>query len=204
MEFVSCMNLRNTAGWLQTMINLMHKVFSTFITVLYMYMFRAISCSSSVGQIVLTQHLVSSLSLSVSDRPVHRLRKNYFLSLHKIIILSVLGTTLSSFIYCVSYTPPYTHRQQYINKDKIVPNTDNFMIFAILHFYNFILVIDTTVQNNDNEISLHFKPMRLVLWITVFTFLKFYYLLVIWWWPGDRGRNMLSPCHLKSNKYLYY
>ena len=36
------------------------------------------------------------------------------------------------------------------------------MIFAILHFYNFILVIDTTVQNNDNEISLHFKPMRLM------------------------------------------
>ena len=26
----------------------------------------------------------------------------------------------------------------------------------------FILVIDTTVQNNDNEISLHFKPMRLI------------------------------------------
>jgi hypothetical protein len=37
-------------------------------------MFRAISCSSSGGQIVLTQHLVSSLS--VSDRPVHGLRKN--------------------------------------------------------------------------------------------------------------------------------
>ena len=51
--------------------------------------------------------------------------------------------------------------QRYINEDKIVPNTDNFMIFAILHFYNFILVIDTAVQNND-EISLHFKPMRLI------------------------------------------
>jgi hypothetical protein len=45
----------------------------TFITILYMYMFRAISCSSSGGQIVLIQHLVSSLS--VSDRPVHRLRE---------------------------------------------------------------------------------------------------------------------------------
>ena len=42
------------------------------------------------------------------------------------------------------------------------PNTDNFMTFAILHFYNFILVIDTTVQNNDIEISLHFKPMKLI------------------------------------------
>jgi len=20
---------------------------------------------------------------------------------------------------------------------------------------------------------------------------------VTWWWPGGRGRNMLSPCHLK-------
>jgi hypothetical protein len=27
---------------------------------------------------------------------------------------------------------------------------------------NFILVIDTAVQNNDNEISLRFKPMRLI------------------------------------------
>jgi len=62
----------------------------------------------------------------------------------------------------VAYTPPYTHRQRYINEDKIVPNTDNFMIFAILHFYNFTLAIDTTVQNNDNEISLHFKPVRLI------------------------------------------
>jgi Na+/alanine symporter len=39
-------------------------------------MFRAISCSSSGCQIVLIQHLVSSLS--VSDRPVNRLRKNSF------------------------------------------------------------------------------------------------------------------------------
>jgi len=47
----------------------MHKFFNTFITILYMYMFRATSCSSSGGQIVLTLHLVSSLS--VSYRPVH-------------------------------------------------------------------------------------------------------------------------------------
>ena len=58
--------------------------------------------------------------------------------------------------------PPYTHRQRYINEDKIDPNTNNFMIFAILHFYSFTLVIDTTVQNNDNEISWHFKPTRLI------------------------------------------
>jgi len=44
----------------------------------------------------------------------------------------------------------------------VFSNTDNFMIYVILHFYNFILVIDTTAQNNDNEISLHFKPMRLI------------------------------------------
>jgi len=46
------------------------QIFNTFITILNMYMFRAISCSSSGGQIVLIQHVVSSLS--VSDRPVHR------------------------------------------------------------------------------------------------------------------------------------
>jgi hypothetical protein len=49
------------------------QIFNTFITFLYMYKFRAISCSSSGGQIVLIQHLVSSLS--VSDHSVHRLRK---------------------------------------------------------------------------------------------------------------------------------
>jgi len=54
----------------------MHKLFNAFITFVYMYMFRAISCSSSGGQIVLIQHLVSSLS--VSDRSVRRL---FFLNL---------------------------------------------------------------------------------------------------------------------------
>jgi len=36
------------------------------------------------------------------------------------------------------------------------------LFYKILQFYNFILVIHTTVQNNDNEISLHFKPMGLI------------------------------------------
>ena len=48
-------------------------IFNTFITILYM--FRAISCSSSWGQVVLIQHLVSLLP--VSDSPVHRLGKNW-------------------------------------------------------------------------------------------------------------------------------
>jgi len=41
---------------------------NTFITILYMYIFRAISYSSSGGQIVLIQHLVSSLSVSDDTR----------------------------------------------------------------------------------------------------------------------------------------
>ena len=59
--------------------------FNTFITILYM--FQAISCSSSGGEIVLTQHLVSPLS--VGDRPVHRWRKKQlFLSqpVHRTVI----------------------------------------------------------------------------------------------------------------------
>jgi hypothetical protein len=48
--------------------------FNTFITILYIYMFQAISCSSSGGQIVLIQRLESSVS--VSNHLVHRLRKN--------------------------------------------------------------------------------------------------------------------------------
>ena len=50
------------------------QIFNTFITILYMYMFRAISCSSSGCQIVFIQRLVSSIL--VSDRPAHRLREN--------------------------------------------------------------------------------------------------------------------------------
>jgi hypothetical protein len=46
------------------------QIMNTFIIILYMYIFRAILCSSSGGQNVLIQHLVSSLS--VSDRPVHQ------------------------------------------------------------------------------------------------------------------------------------
>jgi hypothetical protein len=46
------------------------QILNTFIIILYVHMFQAISCSSSGGQIVLMQHLVSSLS--ISDHPVHR------------------------------------------------------------------------------------------------------------------------------------
>jgi hypothetical protein len=44
------------------------QILNRSITVLYMYMFRAISCSSSGGQIELTQHLVSSLTDSDDTR----------------------------------------------------------------------------------------------------------------------------------------
>ena len=46
--------------------------FNTFIT--FLYMFRALLCSSSGGQIVLVQPLVSSLSLG--DCSLHKLRKD--------------------------------------------------------------------------------------------------------------------------------
>jgi hypothetical protein len=49
------------------------QIFNTFVTILFMYMFRAIPCSSSGGQTVLIQHLI--LSLSESDCLVHRLRE---------------------------------------------------------------------------------------------------------------------------------
>jgi len=55
-----------------TLANVQHdaQILNTFVTILYLYMFPAISCSSSGGQIVLIQHLVSSIS--VSDRLLHR------------------------------------------------------------------------------------------------------------------------------------
>jgi hypothetical protein len=53
------------------------------------------------------------------------------------------------------------HKNESHRLKKLVPNTDNF-IFAGLYYYNFIPVIDTTVQSNDSENSLHFKPMGLI------------------------------------------
>jgi hypothetical protein len=49
-----------------------------------------------------------------------------------------------------------------MQRDFVVVILYSSMIFAILHFYNFVLVTDTTVQNYDNEISLHFKPIGLI------------------------------------------
>ena len=59
--------------------NLMHKfLYSYNVTVLYM--FRAVLCSSSGGQIVCIQHMVSSLSVSDrGGRAVDWLREKNFL-----------------------------------------------------------------------------------------------------------------------------
>ena len=50
--------------------------FNTFTT--FLYVFRALLCSSSRDQIVLVRHLVSSLSSG--DSSVHRLRKGWVVS----------------------------------------------------------------------------------------------------------------------------
>jgi len=50
--------------------------------IIFLYMFRALLCSSSGGQIVLVQHLVSSLSLG--DCSVHK----YYRLLEKTRVLS--------------------------------------------------------------------------------------------------------------------
>ena len=54
----------------------MHKfIYSYNVTVVYM--FRAVLCSSSGGQIVCIQHMVSSLSMNGGGGgKVHRLREN--------------------------------------------------------------------------------------------------------------------------------
>ena len=41
----------------------------TFITILYMYMFRAISCSASGGQIVLTLNLLAPTTVGARINP---------------------------------------------------------------------------------------------------------------------------------------
>jgi len=51
-------------------------IYNTFIKILYM--FRALRCSSSGGLTVSMQHLISSLPVGYC--PLHRLRKNSFLT----------------------------------------------------------------------------------------------------------------------------
>ena len=64
--------------------------FNTFIT--FLYMFRALLCSPSGGQIVLVQHMVSSLSLG--DCSVHRLREE---SYEQILYFNIFITFLYMF-----------------------------------------------------------------------------------------------------------
>jgi len=66
-----------------------------------------------------------------------------------------------------------------------------FYIFTILYWLQ-ILSYRITTMRSRCILSLWDS----FLWITVSSFLKFYCLLVTWWWPGDRDWNM-SPCHLK-------
>jgi len=48
------------------------------------------------------------------------------------IIVSITSIKLYKYkIANIIKLSPYTPRQRYINEDKIVPNTDKFMIFAI-------------------------------------------------------------------------
>jgi hypothetical protein len=48
-----------------------------------------------------------------------------------------------------------------MQRDRVVVIVYIYVLCKILHFYNFMLVIDTIVQNYE-EISLHSKPMRLI------------------------------------------
>ena len=41
-------------------------------------------------------------------------------------------------------------------------HTKHINTLSVLHFYSFTLATDTAVQNNNNEMSLHFNPMRLI------------------------------------------
>jgi len=76
--------------------NLMHK-FLYLYNVTVLYMFRAIICSSSGGQIVCIEHVVSSLSVrGHGGLAVHLLRGNFF-------------AVLSQPVYCPTATT--THRE---------------------------------------------------------------------------------------------
>ena len=56
--------------WFQFQLNALSLVY--YISFIFLYMFRAILCSSSGGSIVYTQHLVLYMSLFLCDRSVYR------------------------------------------------------------------------------------------------------------------------------------
>jgi hypothetical protein len=71
-----------------------------------------------------------------------------------IVAMELFCYHINIWCFSVAYTPPYTHRQRYINEDKIDSNTDNSMTFAILYIYNFLLVIDTTITTTISRFIL--------------------------------------------------
>ena len=73
--------------------NLMHHLFIIFID--FLYMFRAILCSSSGGFIVYIQHLVLCMSLFLGDRSVHRQLED-----------SITACTLGGHLRRVTYKEP--------------------------------------------------------------------------------------------------
>jgi hypothetical protein len=64
----------------------MHKIFYYNKFIIFLYMFRALLCSSSGGQNCIIQHLVSSQS--VGGSPVYRLRED---SLSIILVINQLN-----------------------------------------------------------------------------------------------------------------
>ena len=63
-------------------------------------MFRALTCPSSGGQIVFTQHLVSSLSVNVCT--VHRLRADCRAVRHTVVFLTAcICEQAHNYIYCI-------------------------------------------------------------------------------------------------------
>ena len=89
-------------------------ILNTFIIILHMYMFRAISCSSSGGQIVLIQHLISSLTESDDTRCcINLLKPTCYVMHHQFIIQQLYA--LPTLYICVLYLSE--------NKQRLVPLT---------------------------------------------------------------------------------
>ena len=65
---------------------------------------------------------------------------------------------ISLSLFCT--VPPYTHQQRYMNEDEIDPNTDNFMIFAILYFFLWKGKRKSSIENNFIYTTEQYQQLR--------------------------------------------
>jgi hypothetical protein len=147
-----------------------------------MYMFRAISCSSSGGQIVLIQHLISSLS--VSDHMVHKC------------------TGLYMYIYIYIYIYIYTHTHTHTHIRGVSPTCFNTATTKLLQTEEPVNYSSLVANGSKNGILFSLKIVH-TYWNMSEIRLKCLRIVHIVHLVGEMKRSALLKCEHCVDLYFY-